>query len=95
VNLGRFSNAVYARKKLSLVLASLELARLREITVAQAAPFEDILIEPWAIRSCMRLIAAAMRRAAVGNFDPILCHYAFCAPASPVKSIFLIHIAHA
>ncbi len=48
VNLGAiFKRCICKEEIIVTFLASLELARLREITVAQAAPFEDILIEPW------------------------------------------------
>lgn len=48
VNLSRvFERCVIKEEVVCFFLAILELARLREITVAQADNFEDILIAPW------------------------------------------------
>jgi len=42
-----FTRCVCKEEIIVTFLAALELAKSREITIAQAAPFEDILIEPW------------------------------------------------
>lgn len=48
VNLSRvFEAAVNKMEVICYFLAVLEMAKLREITVAQADSYEDILIEPW------------------------------------------------
>jgi segregation and condensation protein A len=48
VNLSRvFESCVTKGEVICYFLAILELARMREITLAQADTFEDILIEPW------------------------------------------------
>ncbi len=48
INFTRVFEACVSRNEgFCYFLALLELARMREITLAQAGPFEDILIEPW------------------------------------------------
>lgn len=48
INFGRvFETCVSKQEVVCYFLAVLELARMREITLAQAGPFEDILVEPW------------------------------------------------
>lgn len=48
INFSRvFESCVSRTEAFCYFLALLELARMREITLAQAGPFEDILIEPW------------------------------------------------
>jgi segregation and condensation protein A len=48
VNLTRlFRSCVIRDEAICYFLAVLELARMRQVTVAQAGTFEDILIEPW------------------------------------------------
>ncbi len=48
VNVTRvFANCVSKEEVICFFLALLELARMREITVAQAGTYEDILIAPW------------------------------------------------
>ena len=48
INFTRVFEACVSRNEaFCYFLALLEMARLREITLAQAGPFEDILIEPW------------------------------------------------
>lgn len=42
-----FETCVSKGEAICYFLAILELAKLREITLAQAGPFEDILVEPW------------------------------------------------
>ncbi|CAN5388226.1 segregation/condensation protein A [soil metagenome] len=42
-----FESCVHKQEVICYFLAVLELAKLREITLAQAGPFEDILVEPW------------------------------------------------
>jgi segregation and condensation protein A len=48
INFSRvFETCVSKDEAICYFLAILEMARLREITLAQAGPFEDILVEPW------------------------------------------------
>lgn len=48
INASRLFEACVSREEgVCLLLAILEMARMREITLAQAGNFEDILIEPW------------------------------------------------
>ncbi len=48
VNVSRmFDTCVNKQEMICYFLAVLELSRLREITLAQAGAFEDILVEPW------------------------------------------------
>jgi segregation and condensation protein A len=48
INFSRvFERCVSKEEAVCYFLAILELARLREITLAQAGAFEDILVEPW------------------------------------------------
>ncbi len=48
INLGRvFGACVNKDEAICYFLSILELARLREITIAQAGTFEDIILEPW------------------------------------------------
>lgn len=48
VNFSRvFETCVSKQEAVCYFLAILELARMREITLAQAGTFEDILVEPW------------------------------------------------
>lgn len=48
INFSRvFENCVSKVEIVCYFLAVLEMAKLREITLAQAGPFEDILVEPW------------------------------------------------
>lgn len=48
VNLSRVFEACTTKMEaICFFLAVLEMAKLREITIAQAGPFEDILLEPW------------------------------------------------
>lgn len=48
VNFARiFETCVSKQEVICFFLAVLEMARLREITLAQAGAFEDILVEPW------------------------------------------------
>lgn len=48
INFSRVFEACVSKDEvICYFLAVLEMARLREITLAQAGPFEDILVEPW------------------------------------------------